>query len=129
MEQITEEVCPRCGWTKDTNNAPHHLQVGTVLKGQYVVGRVLGQGGFGITYLGWDTVLDTPVAIKEFYHLELVTRDHSQSMTVTVYSGELSPAFTAGRDRILREAKALAMLRGIPQIVGVQNCFQVIQNC
>ena len=123
MEQTDREVCPRCGWSAGWNNASHQLPVGTLLKEQYLVGRVLGQGGFGITYLGWDTVLDTPVAIKEFYPRELVTRDHTMSTSVMVYTNEMGPAFTAGRDRILREAKALAMLRGIPQIVGVQNCF------
>ena len=123
MELTDQAVCPRCGWSAGHNNALHQLRVGTLLKGQYLVGRVLGQGGFGITYLGWDTVLDAPVAIKEFYPRELVTRDHHQSDSVMVYTNQMGPAFVSGRERILREAKALAKLRDIPQIVGVQNCF------
>jgi len=123
MELTDQPVCPRCGWSEGFNNAPHQLSVGTLLQEQYLVGRVLGQGGFGITYLGWDTVLDTPVAIKEFYPRDLVNREHSESTFVSVYSQELEPAFTTGRERILREAQALAKLRDVPQIVGVQNCF------
>ena len=64
--------CERCGYDQQTQNAPHQLPAGTVLKGQYLIGKVLGQGGFGITYLGWDTTLDTPVAIKEYYHCQQI---------------------------------------------------------
>ena len=123
MELTDKEVCPRCGWTQGRDNAAHQLRVGSVLKEQYLVGRVLGQGGFGITYLGWDMVLEAPVAIKEFYPRELVDRDHHESDSVAVYSAEMGAAFAAGRERVVREAKALAKLRDIPQIVGVQNCF------
>lgn len=41
------------------------LKGGTSLGGRYSIGRVLGQGGFGITYLGADKLLTRPVAIKE----------------------------------------------------------------
>ena len=53
---ITENaVCEKCGWPMEKTNEPHQLPVGYMLRGQYTIGRVLGQGGFGITYLGWDT--------------------------------------------------------------------------
>ena len=84
MDLTDQEVCPRCGWPVGRDNAPHHLSVGTMLRGQYMIGRVLGQGGFGITYLGWDTVLAAPVAVKEFYPRELVRRAHNESATITV---------------------------------------------
>ena len=75
---ITEKaVCEKCGWPVGKNNEIHQLPVGTKLRGQYSVGRVLGQGGFGITYLGWDDHLDIPVAIKEFYPKSLVERHNS----------------------------------------------------
>ena len=68
MQPRTEgKFCQHCGFAFDTPNAPHQLPVGTVLKGQYLVGKVLGQGGFGITYLARDYQTGTQVAIKEFF--------------------------------------------------------------
>ena len=60
--------CPHCGFDLAENEKkyPVALRAGTVLNDRYIVGRVLGQGGFGITYLAWDTQLDAKVAIKEF---------------------------------------------------------------
>ena len=59
--------CPVCGCNVNMENAPHQLPVNTILYGRYIVGRVLGAGGFGITYIGYDLKLDGRVAIKEYY--------------------------------------------------------------
>lgn len=60
-------TCPACGMGIDIHGA-HHLPLGTRLKnGRYTLGKVLGQGGFGITYLGADTLENRPVAIKELF--------------------------------------------------------------
>ena len=61
-------VCPRCGSSADLKNEmkyPHALPCGAVLNGRYIVGRVLGQGGFGITYVGQEFGSKMLVAIKE----------------------------------------------------------------
>ena len=59
--------CPRCGFDPAENRTrfPVALPAGTVLNSRYIVGRVLGQGGFGITYLAFDTQLQAKVAVKE----------------------------------------------------------------
>ena len=55
--------CLICGSKKEENPVPHHLKPGTLLENRYLVGEAIGQGGFGITYIGMDTRLELKVAI------------------------------------------------------------------
>lgn len=118
-----EGPCPKCGADEAAKNAAHQLQIGTVLKEQYCIGKVLGQGGFGITYLGWDLYLDIPVAIKEYYPNGTVMREASVTMNVTDVSGDEGVRFRNNRDRFMREAKMLARFSQVPEIVQVKNFF------
>ena len=89
--------CPHCGFDLEENEKkfPVALRAGTVLNGRYIVGRVLGQGGFGITYLALDTQLNAKVAIKEFMPGEIATR--TDSTTVSVMMDTKSEEFAYGR--------------------------------
>ena len=123
--KLTDQpVCPVCGWAEGQANAPHQLQPGTVLRGQYVIGRALGQGGYGITYLGWDRELERTVAIKEFFPSSMVTRDTAQGTGVQFFTAYSQEQYTAGRERFLREARALAKFSPVPEIVGIHSCFE-----
>ncbi len=124
MELTEQAVCPRCGWGAEQNNEPHQLPVGTILAGKYQVGRVLGQGGFGITYLGWDLNLDIRVCIKEFFPASAVNRDHSRTSAVTCNTTHLEAGYASSRERFLREAKSMAKFRDVPQIVSIFDFFQ-----
>ena len=124
MKEKTQPVCEHCGYNERTQNAPHQLPAGTILRDQYLVGRVLGQGGFGITYLGWDLYLDTPIAIKEYYPNGFVTRECTYSLNVTGATGSNAAQFVNGRERFLREAKSLARFTDVPEIVHVRNFFE-----
>ena len=68
--------CPYCGFDLEENakKYPVALRAGTVLNGRYLIGRVLGQGGFGITYLAWDTKLGARMAVKEYMPNEIAAR-------------------------------------------------------
>lgn len=124
MQPVGEApFCPHCGWDNRTQNLPHQLPCGTVLGERYLVGRVLGQGGFGITYMGYDQLLDVPVAIKEYYPNGFVTRDASYSTMVTECGMVGSDVVEANRKRFLREAQSLAKLSNLPEVVHVQNFF------
>ena len=115
-------ICEHCGYSEEQSNLPHQLPQGQILKGQYVVGRVLGQGGFGITYLGYDQMLNRRVAIKEYFPSELVTRETTRTYAVTCTSGE--DIFRKGRERFLREAQTLAKLQNVAEIARVYAFFE-----
>ena len=119
---IADSVCPVCGYDLSEKNASHQLPAGTVLNGHYIVGKVLGQGGFGITYLGWDDQLNIPIAIKEYYPTGLVMRDNVHSLRVTDCTGD-STGFRNNLARFVREAQALARLRHVREVVHVYNYF------
>lgn len=77
------QICPVCGrvygnWAWETIA----LKPGTILDGKYLVGEMLGRGGFGITYLGFDLLLEQKVAIKEYFPLSagLVTRENGSTV-------------------------------------------------
>ncbi len=83
----------------------------------YELISVLGQGGFGITYLARDTQLDREVAIKEYLPTSLALRE--DGTMVVPRSTELAEEFIWGRDRFLDEARTLARLGDVPSIVRV----------
>ena len=92
-------ACVYCGYEEGMQNESHQLPTGTVLKEQYLIGRVLGQGGFGITYLGWDLYLDIPVAIKEYFPDRTVMRESAVSHEVVSYTGTVGERFRSNKER------------------------------
>ena len=69
-------ICVHCGFDNNKNKekSPHALPPGSILNGRYIIGRVLGQGGFGITYTAQDYQTKALVAIKEFFPDSMATR-------------------------------------------------------
>ena len=123
QRETSDGPCPHCGFdlVENEKKYPVALRAGTVLNGRYIVGRVLGQGGFGITYLAWDTQLEAKVAIKEFMPGELATR--VEGTTVSVLSADRSEDFTYGSERFQEEARTLAKFIGNPNIAAVTSYF------
>ncbi len=115
--------CPRCGYDPASPRAPLLLPLGTRLLGHYRIGRVLGKpGGFGITYLGWDTGLLRRVAIKEYLPRELAGRAPDRT-TLVPHSGEDGDQFRYGLAQFLTEARTLAQLDH-PNIVRVHQVYE-----
>ena len=123
-EKPDNGVCPFCGFDEaQYEPSPHHLPPRTILGGKCLIGRVLGEGGFGITYMGWDLNLDLKLAIKEYYPTGYVTRAGTTSNTVTPFRGEKTEFFATGRSRFINEAKTLAKFYTLPGIVSVRDFF------
>ncbi|MFZ1641999.1 MAG: protein kinase [Candidatus Contendobacter sp.] len=116
-------VCPICHYRAGLEGRSGALlPVGTQLKG-YVVGEKLGQGGFGITYRGFDVTLKMKVAIKEYYPSELVGRSTDRK-TVVLNTHDHEDLFHYGLRTFLQEAQTVAQLRH-PHLVRVLNFFEL----
>lgn len=117
-------TCPYCGYNPESEEHPVlALPAGTILGGRYVTGRVLGLGGFGITYLGYDLTLDIKVAIKEYMPAGMAMR-HTDRYTMTLIASRDEANYRGGEERFLDEARILAKLQNLPNIVSVQNYFK-----
>ena len=115
--------CPACGWRSGLDNSPPALALGRILDGRYRIGRVLGHGGFGITYLAWDDNLHLRLAIKEYFPRDSAGRA-PDGVSLAIYSGQAGDQFAYGLERFLEEARALAHFDQHPGIVTVKNFFR-----
>jgi serine/threonine protein kinase len=96
------------------------LPINTVLDDSYRILRVVGSGGFGITYEAEDIGLGTVVAIKEYYPLDFGERD--STMSVRPKSERHKQSFEWGRSNFLQEARTLARFEH-SSIVRVTRVF------
>lgn len=118
-----KDICPVCGFQKDTYEPEAGvLPAGEILAGKYLIGKMLGRGGFGITYLGFDIPGKKKVAIKEYLPDGLAARQPGQTM-ISVYTGEKENLFKKGADRFFEEAKMVSRFNGNPNIVSVYEFF------
>lgn len=125
MNEITEgKKCSKCGFVNTEHVPSHRLKPGTMLSGRYYLGNALGEGGFGITYIGFDTRLEMKVAVKEFFPSGFVTRYIKDSATVEVSNAKNNDFFKSGKDQFLREARMIARFSNESGIVDVRDFFE-----
>ncbi|MGI6019109.1 MAG: serine/threonine protein kinase [Marvinbryantia sp.] len=105
--------------------ALYHLRSGTLLDERYHIETVIGEGGFGITYLGYNIHQpDEKVAIKEFYWKECVQRDCTVSNTVTVFKETRRSEYEHHKKRFLKEARIIGDFSQEPGIVHIRDYFE-----
>ena len=125
QQETGGSICTHCG--KDASlyeSEPYALKPGSILKDRYLIGVVLGAGGFGITYIGNDQLLDITVAIKEFYPTGMVTRNNEVTNNVSSVKNQDSESlFAKSKEIFWREAKTLAAFNKESGIVSVQDFF------
>jgi len=119
-----DDVCQSCGHKKGQPAAElYHIFPGTELKNRYIIGQVLGFGGFGITYKAWDKQFDTVVAIKEYYPSGLVNRIPGNK-EVILFEGNRFKEYNMGLTRFLDEARNMAKFHKHPNIVNIFEFFE-----
>lgn len=102
----------------------YSLQRNTGLIGRYVIQEVLGQGGFGITYLGIDKLYGNKVAIKEYYPQKIAMRKAQYEDVVTVTFIEEKNNYDKGKKRFLDEAQVMARFNKNEGIVKILDFFE-----
>ena len=125
VEGYEEEdcCCPFCGFVENTPPAEAvFMPVGVKIKDRYIIGTVIGSGGFGITYRAWDEVLDSIVCVKEYFPQGIATR--TEQSTVSVFSSGNSESFENGKNRFLKEARSLAKFNSETGTVTIHDFFE-----
>ena len=117
--------CPACGYDpQKRRDAEYALPLGTILAGKYLVGRVLGQGGFGITYIGLDIALERKVAIKEYYPSGQANRTPGTSAVIWTGSEQARTELRNGMEMVLKEARKMVKVEEVPGVVKVRELFR-----
>ena len=118
------DTCPYCGFAIGTPpGEEYHLFPGTVLAGHYVMGTVLGFGGFGITYRAWDEQLNSGVAIKEYYPMGQVNRIPGER-EINSLAGKSALVFRNGVEDFKEEARNTSRFNTHPNIVHVYDVIE-----
>lgn len=99
------------------------LKPSVILKERYKIEEVIGAGGFGITYRAWDPLLQSYVAIKEYYPSGIATRS-ADSSKVCVPVGQEQREYHRGRIRFLKEAQDVARFQSEPNIVSIYDYLE-----
>jgi serine/threonine protein kinase len=124
-EKGDAQVCPLCGWAEGTPpELPVQLAPRTLLSEKYLLGRVLGQGGFGITYLAWDRLLNRKLAIKEYFPREICSRGRDD-LSLQPLSQRSQHDYEYGLAKFVEEGRNLARFRDYPGIVSLLDFFEV----
>lgn len=128
MKPLTAEGrCAYCGLQQDKYRPiPRCLRPGMCLRDRYVLGRVLGEGSFGISYIAWDCLLDTVVAIKEYFPASLVSchiSEEDEDTNVYIYEKRESQKYQESLKKYQGEAKSLSAYYDLDGIVSVRDFF------
>lgn len=130
--------CPKCGFSLAYYRRPaHSLPACEIINGKYVLGKVIGIGGFGINYIAWDLFHAKRVCIKEYFPKAVATRNttgHSYTEQLSVslqmtsqlknYSRQqIEEAYTVGLKNYVKEAEILSKFYRTPGIVSVRDFF------
>ena len=123
LTEACGEPCRFCGFDKaNYKKEVGVLPPGSTLSGRYIVGRVIGKGGFGITYLAYDIKHEKKVALKEYYPTSFAARD-DDGCTVVISHSDDAAIYKNGMEKFYEEASLVSKFNGNPNIVSVYEFF------
>lgn len=114
--------CSVCGSSESVPRDSRALPAGTTLHQRYVLGRVLGMGGFGITYVAYDQKEKRRLAVKEYFPAEWAMRTFSGAQIIP-NSRSQQDVYQRGKEVFINEAKVLSRLLTVPSVVDVLDFF------
>lgn len=123
---VRDGICSHCHFPQtEYRPAPRCLRPGCLLSGRYVLGKVLGEGSFGITYIAWDALLDTVVAVKEYFPNGTVSRHvgDGNDFNIYLYEKREKRNYRDDLEKYLQEAKRLCAFAELDGIVSVRDFF------
>lgn len=120
---IKKEPCKKCGFSEESYSPDGiTLPCGTILMGNFIIGRVLGKGGFGITYLAYDVKYNKIIAVKEYFPIELSLREPNGT-GLMVRDRKSADLFKHGAEKFYNEASFVSKFSDNPNIVRVYQFF------
>ncbi|MCM1327819.1 MAG: serine/threonine protein kinase [Ruminococcus sp.] len=120
---VKKEPCKKCGFSEESYTPDNvALPCGSVLMGSFLIGGVIGKGGFGITYRAYDVKYGRVIAIKEYFPIELAVREQGGT-ALAVRDRKSAEMFRHGAEKFYNEASFVAKFSGNPNIVKVYQFF------
>ncbi|MGI6270653.1 MAG: PASTA domain-containing protein [Candidatus Howiella sp.] len=116
-----EQVCPICGYDKDSPQNASFLSTRTWLKERYCVGKVLDSNGEGVSYIGWDNESDTVIKVREYCPTGLCERRTDGSVAVTEGS---EYTYNEGLLGFMEMARTLSGLKDVPALMNIYDIFE-----
>lgn len=116
-----EQICPICGYDKDTPQNSSFLPTRTWLKGRYYIGKVLDSNGEGVTYIGWDNESDTIVKVREYCPSGLCERGDGCSVKITE---GMEYTYNEGLLSFMELAKTLSGLKDVQALMNIYDVFE-----
>lgn len=116
------KVCVNCNYEYEEESS-FALKMFSILDNRYIVGRVLGSGGFGITYVAFDILNQKRCAVKEYVPMGAAVRDNN-STRLKLSSTKHQEEFRHGLISFMKEAEIIKQLSSIPCVVNVMDYFE-----
>ncbi|MCM1578463.1 MAG: serine/threonine protein kinase [Ruminococcus sp.] len=123
FSRIKKEPCKICGFSEESYTPDNiALPCGSILMGNFIIGSVIGKGGFGITYRAYDVQTEAVIAVKEYFPIELAVRE-KDGTGLMVRDKKSAEMFKHGAQKFYNEASFVSGFSGNPNIVRVYQFF------